>query len=456
MFELRQAVRALVRRPAYTLASIATLALVIGVNAALFAAINATLFRPIPLRSGERTVNLYLMPPGMSDPKFRNPLHAIDLVRFRERSRTLAQLAAFTTADRVLGTGGEPAVVNTAAGQRRDAAAVDRGSGARPHLHRRRRDPKGALDRPQLRRVAAAVRRRSRHRRPDRAARRRTVHDHRRDAEAASRRRSSSAEIWTPLGITGRPRRTTARTNIVTIARARRRRDVRSRRTSKSARSFATCPESCRGRIRGGPAASSPIASGSTATSSAPLNVLLLRRARAAADRLLQYREPDPRARDVALRRAGAPPRDRRDAMGGCAAGAARDRDRQCGRRAAGDRHRPLGSLPALLAIAPATTQVLGEVGDGLARGAVRGRVRRRCRRSPPVSSRHSTPRTLLAAITTASARFDRLAKPPPVANGAARRTDRAVRGAAGLGGVLLRAYFRTSRLAVGYDPSGS
>ena len=105
MFELRQADRGLARRPAYTAASIATLALVIGVNAALFAAINATLFRPIPLKSGERTVNLYLMPPGMSDPKYRNPLHAIDLVRFRERSRTLTQIAAFTTADRVLGTG---------------------------------------------------------------------------------------------------------------------------------------------------------------------------------------------------------------------------------------------------------------------------------------------------------------------------------------------------------------
>jgi putative ABC transport system permease protein len=36
-------------------------------------------------------------------------------VRFRERSRTLARLAAFTTADRVLGTGAEPAVVSTAA-----------------------------------------------------------------------------------------------------------------------------------------------------------------------------------------------------------------------------------------------------------------------------------------------------------------------------------------------------
>jgi predicted permease len=113
MFQLRQAWRSLVRRPAYTAASIGTLALVIGVNAALFAAINATLFRPIPLKSGERTVNIYLMPPGVSDPAQRNPLHPIDLVRFRERSRTLTHIAAFTTAERVLGAGAEPAVVST-------------------------------------------------------------------------------------------------------------------------------------------------------------------------------------------------------------------------------------------------------------------------------------------------------------------------------------------------------
>src|SRR3954453_14349871 len=114
MFELRHACRGLIRRPAYTIGTILTLALIIGVNAALFAAINATLFRAIPLKSGERTVNVHLMPPGEPDAAKRNPLHAIDLVRLRERSRTLTHIAAFTTADRVLGTGADPAVVATA------------------------------------------------------------------------------------------------------------------------------------------------------------------------------------------------------------------------------------------------------------------------------------------------------------------------------------------------------
>jgi len=114
MFELRQVIRGLIRRPIYAAASIATLTLVVGVNAALFAAVSATIFRPIPLKSGERTVQIYLLPPGVSDPAQRNPLHAIDLVRLRERSRTLTRFAAFTTSERVLGTEAEPVVVSTA------------------------------------------------------------------------------------------------------------------------------------------------------------------------------------------------------------------------------------------------------------------------------------------------------------------------------------------------------
>jgi putative ABC transport system permease protein len=113
MSEFRHAWRGLIRRPAYAIATVGTLAIVIGVNAALFAAINVTLLRPIALKSGERTVQIYLLPPRLSDPKYRNPLHAIDLVRFRERSRTLTHIAAFTIAERVLGTGTDVDVVST-------------------------------------------------------------------------------------------------------------------------------------------------------------------------------------------------------------------------------------------------------------------------------------------------------------------------------------------------------
>ena len=115
VFDVRQALRGLRRRPAYAIAGISTLALVIGVNATLFAAINATLFRQIGLKSGERTVTIYTMPPGLTDAKDRNPLHAIDLVRFRERSRTLTHISGMSLQERVLGTSDDPLVVRTAA-----------------------------------------------------------------------------------------------------------------------------------------------------------------------------------------------------------------------------------------------------------------------------------------------------------------------------------------------------
>jgi len=109
--EFVHAFRSLIRRPAYFLASVITLALVIGANAAIFAVLNATLLRPVPFAAGDRTVALYLNPPGSSDVSHRNPLHPIDLVRFRERTRTMARLEAFSLRDMLLTGNGEPEVV---------------------------------------------------------------------------------------------------------------------------------------------------------------------------------------------------------------------------------------------------------------------------------------------------------------------------------------------------------
>ena len=216
MFQLRQAWRSLVRRPAYAAASIGTLALVIGVNAALFAAINATLFRPIPLKSGERTVNSYLMPPGVSDPAQRNPLHPIDLVRFRERSRTVTHIAAFTTAERVLGTGAEPAVVSTAQAN----ASLLRLSTASPLLGRVFTDDEETRGERLVVLSHGAWERRFG---ADRAIVGRAVQL---DGEPYTvvgvmppefPPRFLEAELWTPLGITTTAPLDQTRTNIVTI-----------------------------------------------------------------------------------------------------------------------------------------------------------------------------------------------------------------------------------------------
>jgi hypothetical protein len=53
--ELRQTWRALLQRKAYFVACAATLTLVLGANAAMFAVVNATILRPMPFATkGER------------------------------------------------------------------------------------------------------------------------------------------------------------------------------------------------------------------------------------------------------------------------------------------------------------------------------------------------------------------------------------------------------------------
>jgi putative ABC transport system permease protein len=106
--------RSLGRRPAYVIACVGTLALVIGANAAIFAVVNATLLRPVPFAPGERTLAIYLDPPGTKEVRHRNPLHPIDLVRFRERSRTMTRFEAFTLREKALTGDGEPEVVKGA------------------------------------------------------------------------------------------------------------------------------------------------------------------------------------------------------------------------------------------------------------------------------------------------------------------------------------------------------
>lgn len=82
-----QARRALARRPAYFFTCAATFALVLAANAAIFAVVSATLLRPMPFRAGDRVMQLYMLPPGLSGAHQRNPLQQMDYLRVRERAR---------------------------------------------------------------------------------------------------------------------------------------------------------------------------------------------------------------------------------------------------------------------------------------------------------------------------------------------------------------------------------
>ena len=114
-----------------------------------------------------------------------------------------------------------------------------------------------------------------------------------------------------------------------------------------SARSSAASRASCRERIRAGPAASSPFATGNTARSArrstvlfcGVLVLLLIASCNIAS---LTLAHVTSRGGELALRRAIG-----RDAMVGRAAGAARDRDRQRDRDAARDRGRRLAAAGA-------------------------------------------------------------------------------------------------------------
>ena len=91
--ELRSASLSLRRHPALTAVVTGALALGLAAATALFALLDAALFRPLPGRDPERLVRLLAAPePGEFAPSFSNPM----LRHFRERSRTLAGVAAFS------------------------------------------------------------------------------------------------------------------------------------------------------------------------------------------------------------------------------------------------------------------------------------------------------------------------------------------------------------------------
>lgn len=112
--EMRYAWRSLRRRPAYFITCAGTLALVLGANAATFAVVSATALRPLPFAAGDRVVQLFMLPPGMSERHQRNPLQKMDVVRFRERARTMTRIEGFLRADRVVAGATEPLLVKAA------------------------------------------------------------------------------------------------------------------------------------------------------------------------------------------------------------------------------------------------------------------------------------------------------------------------------------------------------
>ncbi len=111
--DTRHAARALAARPAYSVLSTATLALVIGAATAVIAVVDATMFRPLPFPAGDRIVKLFTMPPGTSAVTERNPLHPRTFYRFRTREwQSIGRVEGIWARERALGVGNEPESVS--------------------------------------------------------------------------------------------------------------------------------------------------------------------------------------------------------------------------------------------------------------------------------------------------------------------------------------------------------
>jgi hypothetical protein len=92
--DLRYASRLLVRTPAFTVVAVATLALGIGTNAAMFSVVNATLLNPLPYPDSSRLV--LLSSTVQRDTLERRGFSYADFRDLRARTQTFDAVAAFS------------------------------------------------------------------------------------------------------------------------------------------------------------------------------------------------------------------------------------------------------------------------------------------------------------------------------------------------------------------------
>ena len=89
--DVRFAARQLRRSPAFTLVAVATLALGIGANSAIFALVDAALLRPLPYREPERLVMLW----EANERSPRASVAPLNMLDWKERGRSLEQVGGY-------------------------------------------------------------------------------------------------------------------------------------------------------------------------------------------------------------------------------------------------------------------------------------------------------------------------------------------------------------------------
>lgn len=107
--ELRYSVRVLRRDRLFTAAAVITLAIGIGLNAAMFSVVDAVLLRPLPVERPDRLVRVFSATP--EDPLSHSPLTWGEVTDLRGRTSTFDAVAAFTYTSLVIEHGGSGRLV---------------------------------------------------------------------------------------------------------------------------------------------------------------------------------------------------------------------------------------------------------------------------------------------------------------------------------------------------------
>jgi predicted permease len=104
--DVRYALRALRRNPAFTAVALLTLALGVGANAAMFSIVNGVLLRPLPYADADRLVLLHSS--NVRTGEDQGAVSFDDLEDWRARTRTLEAVAGFASVPTILTGRGEP------------------------------------------------------------------------------------------------------------------------------------------------------------------------------------------------------------------------------------------------------------------------------------------------------------------------------------------------------------
>jgi putative ABC transport system permease protein len=118
--DLRYSLRALRKQPGFTLVAVVTLALGIGANTAIFGIVHGVLLRPLPYRDADRVVLVWSHWTNWTRTWVSEP----ELADYRAQSRSLEDVAGFTTTSFNLTGSGEPLRVRAAQVQAQAFAAL--------------------------------------------------------------------------------------------------------------------------------------------------------------------------------------------------------------------------------------------------------------------------------------------------------------------------------------------